>query len=183
MTLMRAKNHGGWSLLLAGLLLAGSARAAKLSDLLGNSPFLPAGAAAAATADTAQPLQFRGVVAEAGAYRFSLYDPARKTGAWVRLDETDQGFVVKSYDPAHDRVTVAYQGRLLTLALPEAKIAAAPASAPFTGAPGMQPGAGPVTPQATAAEEARRLEKIAAEVRRRRLQREQQMQATPPVRP
>ena len=56
---------------------------------------------------------------------YCIYDTARKTSAWVGLNETGNDFVVKAADPAGDSVTVDFQGRSLQLVLRTAKVASA----------------------------------------------------------
>jgi len=102
-----------------------SARAA--SNLLENSPFLPADVAAHASPSTA-PLELRSILEEGGQYEFSLYDPDRKQSTWVRLNEPGNPFLVKSFEPATNVVTVEHHNRTYTLALKEGE--AAPFVAP-----------------------------------------------------
>ena len=122
-----------------------------------------------------------------GGYLFCIYDPAKKAGTWVNLNEGGHDFVVRSADPAHDLVTVQSSGRTFTLALHQAKVTTLTepvvnmpnrSIGPFNGYPGMNRG-----------DAARRLDAVAAEVRRRRLLREQadqvderaaQMRGAPP---
>lgn len=157
--------------------------AARGADALpGPSPFLPpAGETGAApTPDAA--LELRGVVSNNGETLFSIYDPAKHTSEWVHLKENGHGFVVSNYDATHDTVSVAYQGRTLTLALHTAKVASAPATQPASlvspPPPAPQPIGGPVVLNPTPADEKRRLEAIAAEVNRRRMLRQQALQAS-----
>ena len=136
------------------------------------SPFLPAAsanAAAAATADS--PLELRGIMADGGDYMFSVFDSAKKSSVWARLNEPGREFVIKSHDAARDAITVEHQGRVLTLTLKMAKIASAPAFGPRPTV--ATPVGGPVVLNPTPADEQRRLEAVAAEVRRRRALREQ----------
>lgn len=119
-------------------------------------------------------------------YMFSIYDSTHKSSSWARLNENGHGFVVRSHDATRDSVTVDYQGRTLTLALRTAKVASAPvnipqpAAAPTAPAPaqGPQPIGGPVVLNPSPADEQRRLEAIAAEVNRRRMIRQQALQAS-----
>lgn len=142
------------------------------------SPFLPpASANAPAAATTDAPLELRGIMADGDDYMFSVFDSAKKTSAWSRLNETGRGFVVKSFDAAHDTVTVENQGRTLTLALKAAKVASAPAVSFHPQQQQPTPVGGPVVLNPTPADEQRRLEAVAAEVRRRRALREQAAQA------
>lgn len=113
-------------------------------------------------------------------YMFSIYDSTNKSSVWSRLNETGHPFVVKGHEESRDSVTVEYQGRTLTLALRTAKVAAAPLHQPqpqpAPNAP--QPIGGPVVLNPSPADEQRRLEAIAAEVNRRRMIRQQALQAS-----
>lgn len=116
-------------------------------------------------------------------YKFSIYDSAKRMSTWLGLDDVGREFVVRSYDEARDTVTVDYQGRTLTLALKTAKVASAPAMAQPAAnfvppPPAPQPIGGPVVLNPTPADEQRRLEAIAAEVNRRRMIRQQALQAS-----
>ncbi len=149
-----------------------------------RSPFLPEGTSTAAGAATENtPIEYRGVVSTKRGDMFALYDPAKHQSVWVRLNEAGSDFVVRSNDANSDTITVDYQGRRLTLALKQAKVetmaVSAPPMAPST-PNGIRP---PNTPGAApnAAEEQRRLEAVAAEVRRRRMLRAQAAGAQPPM--
>jgi hypothetical protein len=164
---------------LLGFALAGIAHAA--DALTGASPFLPpSSSATAATPDTA--IELRGITVNGNTALFSIYDSAHHTSAWLHLNETGREFVVRSYDATRDSVTVDFQGRTLTLALHTAKVASAPVvplqpvGRPAIGGP--QPIGGPVVLNPTPADEQRRLEAIAAEVNRRRMLRQQALQAS-----
>lgn len=139
-----------------------------------QSPFMPEGSAATATPTENAPLELRGIVATKSGTLFALYDPTKRQSVWVGLNEQGSDYVVKSYDANNDMVTVEYQGRSLTLPMKASKveslgpIAAAPVPMPNMLRPG-QPGPG-MSP--SPADEARRLESVAAEVRRRRMMRQ-----------
>lgn len=113
---------------------------------------------------------------------FSIYDSSRRMSYWTRLNDPGHEFVVRSYDPGRDTVTVDFQGRTLTLALKTAKVAAAPVNQPqpmpMPQPQGAPPIGGPVVLNPTPADEQRRLEAIAAEVNRRRMVRQQALQAS-----
>jgi hypothetical protein len=116
-------------------------------------------------------------------YMFSIYDSTNRSSSWSRLNETGHPFVVKSHDESRDSVSVEYQGRTLTLALRTAKVAAAPLNHPqpvqsAQGPNAPQPIGGPVVLNPSPADEQRRLEAIAAEVNRRRMIRQQALQAS-----
>lgn len=91
------------------------------SNLLENSPFLPTNAAAAGKQDAA-PLELRSILKSGGDYEFSLYDLAKKQSTWTRLNEPGHDFVVKTYDPQKDTVTVEQRNRTYKLVLIEGKI-------------------------------------------------------------
>ncbi len=138
------------------------------------SPFMPPASATPTNAATPDaPLELRGIMADGGDYMFSLYDSAKKSSTWARLNESGREFVIKAHDVARDMVTVEQNGRTLTLALKAAKIASAPATVPRAAGANPQPIGGPVVLNPTPADEQRRLEAVAAEVRRRRALREQ----------
>ena len=92
------------------------------SNLLENSPFLLPDAAVRA-AQQAAPLELRSIMMEGGQYEFSFYDSIKKQSFWTRLHEAGYDFLVKSFDAAHDTVTVEERGRTYVLVLKEAKIA------------------------------------------------------------
>lgn len=151
----------------------------------GASPFLPpSGQGNASPVTTDSQIELRGVMAIGDGYMFSIYDTARKTSSWVKLNDRGHDFVVKNYDPQRDVVTIDYQGRSLNLTLRTAKVVSAPVQALPTPAlasppaPAPQPIGGPVVLNPTPADEQRRLEAIAAEVNRRRMIRQQALQAS-----
>ena len=62
--------------------------------------------------------------------RYCIYDPARRTSAWVALGETGYSFVLTSADPARDQVRLRTgDGSILSLPLRESKVS--PMRAPF----------------------------------------------------
>ena len=141
-----------------------------------ESPFLPKNGQAMAAPTENTPIELRGVMAAPDGLRFAIYEPALQKGSWVKANETGFGFVVRSYDAGKSAVTVDYQGRPQTLTLKEARFDGTVAPAPMMpGAPGQVRPAGPGgAPAITAnpAEEAKRLEQVANEVRRRRAARQ-----------
>ncbi len=113
------------------------------SNLLENSPFLPANNAQGA-AQEATPLELRSILKAGSVYEFSLYDTAKKQSTWIGLNESGHDFLIKAFDPANDTVTVEQRSRTYKLTLKEAKIAllsTPPGPASIAGAP--QPGTGP----------------------------------------
>jgi hypothetical protein len=144
-----------------------------------NSPFLPPpGQAVAATTATA-PLELRGVNSIGDTLMFSIFDPTKKTGTWVKLNEPGYDFSVKKYDPETDTVTIDYQGRSHSLTMRTAKIASSgnaiappPPVAPMAPAIAANTPPNPVTRNVvvnpTNATEAARLADWQAEIQRRR---------------
>jgi len=142
------------------------------APLAANSPFAPPDGATSVAADN-QPLELRGILADGDGYRFSIYDPARKSGQWVRLNEPGHDFTVKTHDVGQDTIMVDYQGRRLTLPLRAGKVVAVAVSETSRGprpVPGGS-GVGPV-PKAATAEESARFNRAVEEINRRRSLRE-----------
>jgi hypothetical protein len=167
-----------WAILLAAAALgpAGVLRA----DLAPTSPFLPPNSTAAgAQAGPSGPVELRGIMSTSGGVAYCIYDTAKKSSAWVGLNEGGYDFVVKSAEAASDTVTVDFQGRSLKLVLRTAKVtSAAPVGGPG-GTLGI-PGATPAVAMAPSpADEQKRLDAVAQEVRRRRMERERAVQAVP----
>lgn len=147
-------------------ILGGTAHGGPLDNLTSNSPFAPMAGVAIGSSD-ALPLEFRGMFVDAGETFFSIFDPATRTSLWVELNETGNGFTLRSYDESKQSVTAEFKGRMLTLVLKKAPmVSTAPGAVPMPSA-----GAGPPIPNATSgspAEEAGRMAAVAAEIRRRR---------------
>ncbi len=169
---------------MAGRLGAATPAAPQLAS---SSPFLPAGSMDNGGAGTvAGPIELRGIMSTAEGIRYCIFDTAKKTSTWVGLNEQGYDFVVKAQDNRadSDSVTVFTQGRTLHLALRSAKVASAMAAAAPAPAAAPTPITQTVVVNPTPADEARRLEAVAAEVQRRRLLREQLLQGqAPPAAP
>lgn len=153
----------------AALAAPGALRA----DLAPASPFLPPNApgSAAQAGAPSGPVELRGMMATSQGIECCIYDTAKKTSVWVRVNETGNDFVVKTADPSSESATVDFQGRSMHLALRTAKVASAaatPSAGPGPGGPGVLP---------SPADEQKRLDAVASEVRRRRLEREKAAQA------
>jgi hypothetical protein len=151
-------------------LAAGPLRA----DLAATSPFLPANAAAAGSSSgPSGPIELRGVMSTPDGPAFCIYDTAKKRDVWVGVNETGHDFVVKSADANADSVSVQYQGRSMKLTLRTSKVASAGPS----GAPTRSPQAlVNVALNPSPADEQKRLDAVAQEVRRRKQEREKAMQ-------
>lgn len=164
------------------LLLGALAARAQTTD----SPFLPAGSSGQdAPAENNATLELRGIVVEPTGPIFNVVDAATKKGAWVGLNETGHEFVVTGYESqeGNESAAISYRGQSLRLPLAKGKIGAAAASPVPAGAPvaagrpaPAQPPISPVVLNPTPADEARRLEAVAAELRRRREQRQLERQ-------
>jgi hypothetical protein len=152
-----------------------------------NSPFLPPAAATnVATPTAGAPLQYKGFMEDSNGTRYRIHDPARKSGAWLKLNERDATFdvTVKQAGQNNATVVVEYQGRTITLALPESKVGSSGSAAavvPVAAPPPQMTNVPPAVTQAvvvnpTPADEQRRLQAVADEVSRRRALREQAQQ-------
>ena len=172
------------------LVLSGSAAlyGGDTGNLARKSPFMPPASGAAAAAPTENsPLELRGVLGAGAEALFNIYDPSRKRSAWVKANEADgRDFVVRSFDEGGLTAQVEHGGRTLTLKLAESKIVPLAVNAAPVPAPGAPT---PAVVNPTPADEARRLESVAAEVRRRRAlraaaaQQQQQQQPQPAQQP
>jgi hypothetical protein len=167
-------------LLCASVLLAAIAARAQLVTV---SPFLPLQGSRGGAAPTADaPLEFRGVAELPDGPAFRVVDPARKMGAWVRLNELDSdlGVVVKQHDPDQDTVTVEHQGRTFTLALRQSKIVSTGAAKPNAaiGSPStpVPTTAATTRPAPTATLQQTQIDAVAAAVAQRRALRDQATQ-------
>jgi len=104
------------AILSALTLLGGAAARAGVST---ESPFAPRGFGAGVTSNS--PIELRGITSDDQGLRFAIYEPAKKEGAWVHIDEQGQPYVIRSYDADTKHITVDYQGRSQTLALADPK--------------------------------------------------------------
>lgn len=154
------------------LSVASVLRGADLQPLLDNSPFGRPPAAASTTVPAAEaPLEFRSLIVEGGHRYFSVFDPSAQRGYWVGEgdEENQSGITVSSYDDDARRLVVNQGGRTYELLLKQANIlaGAVPTPAVTTAGTGNND-ASRVRPASNNAADARRLEAVAAEVRRRR---------------
>ena len=163
------------------MLVAGTAGAQPAS----SSPFLPPSAANVAAPTAGAPIEFRGIMETGEGMRFRLYDPVRKSGAWVKLNERDTTLdvVVKQFNatPDSETLVVEHQGRTLTLAQRVSKVVSSGSAVQNMAPPPVMTNVPPAVTQSvvvnpTPADEARRLEAVASEVARRRALREQASQ-------
>lgn len=143
-----------------------------LHNLVSNSPFGTAAQANVSTA-TGATLEFRGTFVDGGERFFSLVDTATRRSEWVSLNEADRPFVVRSFDPDSETITVDHQGRTLNLKLHAARVGVLPQQ-PVAQAGPPQPGTtGQPAANQPSATEAQRLAQVAEEIRRRRALRQQ----------
>lgn len=141
------------------------------SNLTARSPFAPAGAGRSDSAPVeASQLEFRSIASDQGGVMFSVFDLTANRGRWLRLGEAGPT-VVKSYDAAESQIQVEHQGKVIPLKLKRATIQAG-AAMPMPVMPAVQTMAGSAANAgigtAASPNDARRLESVAAEVRRRR---------------
>ncbi len=151
------------------------------------SPFMPPPGAATSAPTPGATIEFRGVMEDASGMKFRIYDPAKKTGTWVKLNERDTTLdvLVKQFNnstPDAETLTVEFQGRTLTLAQRTSKVVSSGSASAQNMPPPPMAQQNPNVPAAvtnavvvnpTPADEARRLDAVAQEVARRRALREQ----------
>ncbi|MSU47661.1 MAG: hypothetical protein EXS37_00940 [Opitutus sp.] len=172
------------SLVVTGVALAAAGPAG--AQLAAKSPFVAPQAAAATAATAGAPLEFRGFIATGEGMQFRVFDPAKKMGAWIKLNERNSEFdvVAKEYNDGAKTLIVEHQGRTLTLAERQAKVVSSGSAAqampppPMPQPPSNVPAAvtQSVVLNPTPADEQNRLEAVASEVARRRALREQASQ-------
>jgi hypothetical protein len=158
-----------------GLACAGSLfGAADFQSLVDRSPFSPPQGAVnlGATEEQAGPLEFRGLVVDEQGTAYSIFDATSNKGSWLRVDEQNGIVQVKSYDEANSVLEVVQNGKPLKLALKRSTIQAGPSLAAMIPPPAPAGGAAqqqrPGEVKRDPAADAKRLESVAAEVRRRR---------------
>lgn len=171
---------------IAGVAAFAGARAVAQGTV--RSPFLPPQASGSSAPTQDAPLEYRGYLLTEEGLQFRIYDPARKAGAWVKLNERNPDFdvIAKQHNTDHESLTIEHGGKVLTLAERKAKIVSAGNLAQATPPPPAAPpgpaiNVAPAVTQSvvlnpTPADEQRRLEAVAAEVARRRALREQATQ-------
>ena len=154
--------------------LSAQTEAPSLRNLVTNSPFGTAQQSGNVAATNGASLEFRGTFVEGGERFFSLVDTSTRRAEWVGLNERDRPFVVRSFDPESETITVDHQGRTLNLKLHSARIGVLPQQ-PVAQAGPPQPANGNNQPSANqpSATEAQRLAQVAEEIRRRRALRQQ----------
>ena len=170
--MFRSSRH----ILLASALALTAMVSRAANSLAPTSPFLPPATAGAPTAENNNPLELRGIMVDEGGYRFSVFDPARHSGTWSRLNEPGHDFVIKAHDVARDIITLDYQGRVLTLPLRNAKVVVTAPVPVMSGGPQPMPVAGtggPVILNPSPADEVARFNRVKEEIARRRALREQ----------
>ena len=142
------------------------------AQLAESSPFLPPGAAGnPAAAAGGGSLELRGIMSTGDGVLYCIYEPEKKSSSWVALNEGGHNFVLKSADASRDTVTLESAGAMFTIALREAKVATL--SGPALNMPNRSVGPQYPIPGMNPADAARRLNAVAAEVRRRRQLREE----------
>ncbi len=164
------------------LALTGAAQDTR-NPFLRKSEEAAAAPAAAAPVENAQ-LQFCGTYGSGDARRFLIFNVSKNRSVW--LDEGEEGpdgEVIQSYDPQSGAVQVSHNGQSLNLALQVATISGAPRpTGPMpTAAQAQTALQTTVKVNPTPADERRRLEAVAAEVRRRRAMRQAAKENQNPV--
>ena len=148
--------------------------ATDLQPLLDNSPFGKAPVVEEPVVAAGEaPLEFRSLVVEDDRRYFSVFDPASQRGHWIAEGEEGGDIVFVGYDTEAQQLVVRRGGRSLELPLKRADIVAG--VMPTAAAPNAPP---PRQVRPAGQADARRLEAVAAEVRRRRALRQSAAGAT-----
>lgn len=144
-----------------------------------RSPFMPA--PPAAVEDVVEVVedaefQFCGVFGDGEKKQFLIYNVATSRSSWLRLDQEGPGEVfVDAFDQEQGTVNIRQGGRALTLGLQAATISGVRAggASPVRLQNNSQDLVSTVRVNPTPTDERRRLEAVAAEVRRRRAARQE----------
>jgi hypothetical protein len=99
------------------------ASGADLSILAPDSPF-GVTAGHEPPGERPQPFELRGIMEAPDGMRYCIYDTARRASIWAAIGEAGNPFLIVS--AGLDQVTLARDGRVLTLTLRESKVLAAP---------------------------------------------------------
>jgi hypothetical protein len=147
----------------------------ELQTLVDRSPFAPAGQASGTPTAPAEAatLEFRGLVVDASGASYSVFDMTAQKGKWLRAGDTEGPMRVKSYDEATNTLEVEQNGRAVKLELKRSLITAGQPGLAMAQQSPSNPGqiganGGPAIGRGEGGPDARRLEAVAAEVRRRR---------------
>lgn len=163
----------------ASLILAVAWKLDAQVDRATVSPFLPAKSPNATVVAPVQvtPIELRAVVHMPDGVYCAIFDTAKKSAVWLRLNETGRSYVVRSHSlvGGTDQVTVDHNGTTVTLKLKTPKIGSAPVG--MVAAP-PPPSGGPPMMNATPVDEATRLQAVAEDVARRRALRQQAASGT-----
>ena len=148
-----------------------------LSAQTPRSPFMPAPVEQTDVVEVVEDaeLQFCGVFGDGDSKRFLIYNVTTNRSSWLRLHQEgpDEVFV-ESFDQDQSTVNIRQGGRALTLGMQSATISGAQAggAAPVRLQNNSKDLVSTVKVNPTPSDERRRLEAVAAEVRRRRAARQ-----------
>lgn len=169
-------------------LLITFAVAGSLSAQTARSPFMPAPVEAAEPAvevvEDAE-LQFCGVFGDGESKRFLIYNVTTNRSSWLRLNQEGPGEVfVDAFDRDEGTINIRQGGRGLTLGMQSATISGVRAggAAPVRLQNNSQDLVSTVKVNPSPTDERRRLEAVAAEVRRRRAARQEAAAKAPSAR-
>ena len=146
------------------------------NSLLKNSPFGPS-MLVEKPLEQSHPLEFKGILVENGTTYFSIHDPETTRSAWAQLHEkTKLDFEVLAYNPSHRQITVNHRGTEIKLVLPA--IGQQQDRATTRNQNALMANTNTVAKPPLPTNEATRLSNIAAEIKRRRALRQQQIEQT-----
>jgi hypothetical protein len=108
------------------LLAAFTAGLGAAEPVLRDSPFLPAGGAAAPAPAAPEAHEFTGVIVSGANVLVNLTDTQAKRSVWIAVGRTDEGIEVLEYDRKADAVSIRLKGGdIKRLALRQPSVAAA----------------------------------------------------------
>jgi len=132
-------------LLIPVLALFGSAGAAfGQGTLVGDSPFMPTGGAAAGGAGAGEAFELAGSSVQGSEVSVCIYERQAKHSQWIPVGGISDGIHVISYDAMKDKAVVSIGGAIKELTLRKAVVASlSPASVPRAAPRASEPTAAP----------------------------------------
>jgi hypothetical protein len=131
-----------------------AAAAGRCGDLAMDSPFLPPGNGGnPALAKTTDALELRGVMAGPLGRQYCIYDPKKKCGVWVGMDDKESPITIVADDADEGSVEIRLSdGRLMNLKMHESKTASGGVGASSMSVPAAIAGGSAGRPQRVATE-------------------------------
>jgi hypothetical protein len=116
------------------------------ASLVSDSPFAPAGSAAAMGKAADQDFELAGSSSEGSNISVCIFERHAKHSQWIPVGGTSDGIHVISFDSMHDRAVVIVSGQRKEIAMRTASVASLPQAAPARFTQTEMPGPSPLVP-------------------------------------